>query len=124
MQLIHGFKTPRIMSEKAIANDSNYLKYFFKGLFLNGLNPFIIVSWATWVSTVAIYFEYNFNQQIPFFGGMLITIVVMDIVKALIAHRLKHLITVKFITRMNRAVAIILILFTVRIIYFLAENYT
>lgn len=117
------FKVPKIMSEQAIANDSNYFKHFFKGLFLNGLNPFIIVSWATWVSTVAINFEYTVNQQIPFFGGMLITILGMDIGKALIAHRLKHLITTTFIKRMNRAVAIILLVFTVRILYYLFETY-
>lgn len=117
------FKPPKVMSEKAIANDSNYSKYFFKGLFLNGLNPFIIVSWATWVSTVAIKFDYNFDQQVPFFAGMLITILSMDIGKALIAHRLKHLITVKFIQRMNRTVAVILVLFTVQILYFIFQNY-
>lgn len=117
------FKEPKIMSENAIAEDTKYIKHLFKGLFLNGLNPFIIVSWATWVSAIAINFEYNFNQQIQFFGGMLITILSMDIGKAFIAHRLKHLITVKFIRRMNRIVAIILFLFTIQIVYFLYQNY-
>ncbi len=117
------FKTPKIQSEQAIMNDSNYAKQFAKGLLLNGLNPFIIVSWATWVSAIAINFEYGFSQQAQFFGGMLITILSMDIGKAFIAHRLKHLITVRFIRNMNRTVAIILILFTFQILYFLFNNY-
>lgn len=117
------FKVPKIMNEQAMAQDSNFLKYFLKGLFLNGLNPFIIVSWATWVSAIAINFEYGFNQQVQFFGGMLIMIFSMDIGKAFVAHRLKHLITVKFIRRMNRVVAVILVLFTVQILYFLYQNY-
>lgn len=116
------FKTPKIQNE-AVMNDSNYAKQFAKGLLLNGLNPFIIVSWATWVSAIAINFEYGFSQQIQFFGGMLITILSMDIGKAFVAHRLKHLITVRFVRNMNRTVAVILVLFTVQILYFLLNNY-
>ena len=121
--LYSWFKTPKIENEE-MSNDSNYAKQFAKGLLLNGLNPFIIFSWATFVSAIAINFEYNFSQQIQFFGGMLITILSMDIGKAFIAHRLKHLITVRFVRNMNRTVAVILILFTVRILYFLLNNYT
>lgn len=117
------FKTPKIHSEDTIADESNSFKQFAKGLFLNGLNPFIIVSWVTWVSAIAINFEYQFNQQLQFFGGMLITILSMDIGKAFIANRLKHLITVKFVRNMNRTVAVILILFSLQIIYFLISNY-
>ncbi|MEQ9467112.1 MAG: LysE family transporter [Ekhidna sp.] len=117
------FKTPKIQSEDTLVNDSNYSRHFLKGLLLNGLNPFIIVSWATWVSAIAINFEYNFDQQLQFFGGMLFTILSMDIIKAFIAHRLKHLITVKFVKKMNRTVAVILLLFTLQILYFLLTNY-
>ncbi len=117
------FKTPKIQNEEAMANDSNFTKQFMKGLLLNGLNPFIIVSWATWVSAIAINFEYGFNQQVQFFGGMLITIFSMDVGKAFVAHRLKHLITVRFVRNMNRTVAVILVLFTIQILYFLLTNY-
>lgn len=120
--LYSWFKTPKIENEE-ISNDSNYAKQFAKGLLLNGLNPFIIFSWATFVSAIAINFEYNLSQQIQFFAGMLITILSMDIGKAFIAHRLKHLITVRFVRNMNRTVAVILVLFTVRILYFLLNNY-
>lgn len=117
------FKTPKIHSEDTMMDESNNFKQFAKGLFLNGLNPFIIVSWVTWVSAIAINFEYEFNQQLQFFGGMLITILSMDIGKAFIANRLKHLITVKFVRNMNRTVAVILILFSLQIVYFLISNY-
>ena len=117
------FKTPKIESDEEIMNDSNYAKQFVKGLFLNGLNPLIIVSWATWVSAISINFDYNFIDQLQFFAGMLITILSLDIAKAFIAHRLKHLITMKFVRGMNRTVAVILLLFTVQIIYFLYSNY-
>ncbi len=117
------FKTPKIATEEEMIKDSNYAKQFAKGLFLNGLNPLIIVSWAGLISAVTINFDYNFNQQLQFFGGMLITIFTLDIAKAFIAHRLKHLITAKFVRGMNRTVAVILLLFTIQIIYFLYTNY-
>ena len=122
--LYSWFKTPRVESEETIMNNSNHTKQFAKGFLLNGLNPFIIVSWTTWASAIAINFDYGFYQQLQFFGGMLITILSMDIGKAFIAHRLKHLITVKFVRNMNRTVATILILFTIQILFFLLRNYT
>lgn len=117
------FKTPKVHDEDNLAQDSNVARQFIKGLFLNGLNPFIIVSWATWVSAIALNFEYDFSQQAQFFGGMLITILSMDIAKAFIANRLKHLITTKFVLRMNRTIAVILILFCFQLVYFLFNNY-
>lgn len=54
---------------------------------------------------------------------MLITILSMDIGKAFVADRLKHLITARFIKRMNRSIAVILLLFMVQIVYFLYQNY-
>jgi len=116
------FKKPKIIEEDVV-EASNYAKQILKGLFLNGLNPLIIVSWGTLVSAVTINFEYGFNSQIQFFAGMLITILSMDIGKAFVANKLKHLITPKFIKRMNRTVAVILVLFTVQIFYFLFNNY-
>jgi threonine/homoserine/homoserine lactone efflux protein len=116
-------KEPKIADETELdANDSSP-KYFFKGLLLNGLNPFIIVSWATWISAITIKFEYGFTEQLQFFVGMLITILSLDLCKAFIANRLKHLITVRFIRNMNRIVAVILVLFTTQLVYFLWENY-
>lgn len=117
------FKQPKLADEESVQKDSSYFKYFIKGLLLNGLNPFIIVSWATWVSAIAINFEYGFDQQLQFFGGMLITIFSMDLGKAFIAHRLKHLITITFIRNMNRVVAVILALFTFRIFYYIWESF-
>ncbi|WP_420318280.1 LysE family translocator [Ekhidna sp.] len=117
------FKTPKIHTEDTMMNESSDIKQFAKGLFLNGLNPFIIVTWATWVSVSVINFDYNFNEQLQFFGGMLITIFSMDLGKAFLAHRLKHLVTVKFVRNMNRTVAVILILFSLQIVYFLVTNF-
>lgn len=116
-------KIPKIVDDTELDENDSSPKYFFKGLLLNGLNPFIIVSWATWISAITIKFEYEFSEQLQFFVGMLITILSLDLGKAFIANKLKHLITVKFIRNMNRIVALILLLFATQIVYFLWENY-
>lgn len=116
------FKKP-VVEEVELSNDVNFMKYLFKGFILNGLNPFIIIFWATWISTVAVNFEYNFSQQLQFFVGMLVSILSLDLIKAFIANKLKHMITVRFVRGMNRVVAVIILAFAFRIFYYLLENY-
>lgn len=87
------------------------------------MNPFIIVTWATWISTITVNFEYNFNQQFQFFVGMLICILSLDIGKAYIANRLKHMITANFVRLMNRVVAVVIFGFALRLMYYLVEQY-
>ena len=116
------FRKPKIFNEEH-DQESKYGRNLLKGMLLNGLNTFIIVFWATWVSNVTVRFQYDFNEQVQFFGAMLITILSLDVGKAFIAHRLKHLITVKFIRRMNQSIAIILVIFSFQLIYFLYQNY-
>jgi len=117
------FMKPTRYEEKDFSSGSNYWRQFLKGLLLNGLNPLMIVFWATWISTITVRYEYGFYEQIQFFIGMLIMILSLDVCKAMVAQKLKYLITARFIVNMNRTVAIILLLFTFRIVYFLFENY-
>lgn len=117
------FKQPQVFDE-ANEKESNYGRNLLKGMLLNGLNPFIIVFWATWVSNITVSFSYDFNQQVQFFTAMLTVILSLDITKAFVAHRLKHLITLRFIKRMNRSIAVILVLFSIQIVYFLFQNFS
>ena len=117
------FMKPSVYEEDGLENGASYWRQFLKGLLLNGLNPLMIVFWATWISTITVRYDYEFVEQAQFFSGMLLMILSLDVCKAIVSQRLKHLITTRFIIRMNRAVAIILLLFTFRIVYFLFENY-
>lgn len=47
-------KVPKLADDSTTDENDSSLKPFFKGLFLNGINPFIIVSWATWISAITI----------------------------------------------------------------------
>ena len=121
--LFSWFRKPMIFNEESSGKESSGVKNFFKGLLLNGLNPFIIVFWATWVGAMTARFELDFNQQVQFFGGMLLTILCSDICKAFVAHKLNHLVTIKFVRRMNRSIAVVLLVFSVQLIYYLFQHH-
>ena len=117
-------KKPRIYYNQPLeAGRFGRVKYLAKGFLLNALNPFIVVFWIGMISVVTARFEYGAENQILFFVGVLVTILSTDLLKAFVAHRLKYMITPRIILRLNRTVAIILILFGLRIIYFLIDNY-
>ena len=120
---VYSWVKKPIVEEVELSNDVNFVKYLFKGFLLNGINPFIVIFWATWISTVAVNFDYGFGQQVQFFVGMLVSILSLDLTKAFIANKLKHMITVKFVRTMNRMVAVVILLFAFRVIYFLLQNY-
>ena len=120
---IYSWFKKQVVEEMELTNDVNYIKYVLKGFVLNGLNPFIIIFWATWISTVAVNFDYPFYKQFQFFVGMLLSIISMDILKAFIANKLKHMITTRFVSMMNRIVAVVILLFAARLIFYLFENY-
>jgi threonine/homoserine/homoserine lactone efflux protein len=118
------YKKPKIYPETqdTAQIDKSYLKYTLKGFILNGLNPFILVFWITIISLIAVKHSYAFMQQVYFFAGVLTTIFTMDITKAFLANRLRAIITPKSILILNRSVGLILILFAVRIIFYLFDQ--
>jgi threonine/homoserine/homoserine lactone efflux protein len=92
-------------------------------LVLNGFNPFIIIFWLGLVGVVAVNYEYDQSEQRYFFVGVLITIFISDVLKAFLANRLRTFVTPKRILIMNRAVAVILVLFGVNLIYYIYDKF-
>ncbi|WP_258104897.1 LysE family translocator [Marinoscillum sp. MHG1-6] len=117
------YRKPRIYKVTSDSKiDSGHLKYILKGILLNGLNPFILLFWIGIIGIVSVKHDYSLNQQIIFFSGVLTTILTMDLAKAFLANRLRSVITPRSILIMNRSVGLILILFGIRIIFYLFEN--
>lgn len=116
-------KKPPEYNEETLEDRAVLIKYGVKGFLLNGLNPFIILFWVSWVSFVSVNYNYGGVSQRYFFAGVLVTILTSDITKAIIANKKKHLINPRWLQRLNKVVSIILILFGLRIIYFLIQTY-
>jgi len=116
-------KKPKYHATKKPTEKINFLKYTLKGIILNGLNPFALFFWITIIGLVSVRHDYSFSEQIMFFSGTLCTIFSLDMIKIILSRRLSHLISPPVIIMMNRSLGIILFLFSLRIMYFLFDNY-
>lgn len=93
-------------------------KGFFKGLGLNGINPFVMLFWISVASMVQLKQRYTEGDVLLFYGGMLLIVFSTDLLKAYIARRLSKFITPTFMLYMNRAVGIILVVFGIRLLWY------
>jgi threonine/homoserine/homoserine lactone efflux protein len=91
--------------------------YIAKGYFLNIMNPFV---WFFWISVmVGIGSNYGADKQevISFFAGTLTTIFGTDVLKVVVANRIKHYLNPKLLILINRIVGILLAIFGVFLIF-------
>jgi len=94
------------------ATETKLLKYILKGFIINGVTPMVLVFWIGTISIATIDFGYT---------ALLLTVLATDITKAFLAHKLRRLITHRFLLIMNIVVGICLIAFGVRLLM-MAEN--
>lgn len=85
--------------------------YIVKGYLLNFANPFVWLFWVSVMVTVsASYGAHSFNVKL-FFAGALLTVLITDFLKVIVAHQLKRYLKPKFIIAMNHIVGIMLVVF-------------
>lgn len=85
--------------------------YIFKGFFLNFANPFVWIFWVSVMVTVTSSYGGNQKATMAFFAGMLFTILTTDIIKVIVASRLKRYLKPKVLIVLNHAVGILLVVF-------------
>ena len=91
-------------------------RYFFKGFILNIANPFL---WAFWLtSVIAISSSYGGNKPavVLFLSGTLGTVLSIDILKCILANKIKVSINPRIKLWINRIVGFIFILFGIFVI--------
>lgn len=69
---------------------SSYLSLFIKGFLINTINPFTVFFWTSLMGSVVIKDGFNGTQAFSFFAGVLGTIVVTDLLKVLLAKRIRY----------------------------------
>jgi len=97
-------------------------KYFFKGMIINLLNPFLLVFWISLISVVEANYSYDDKGNRYFFLGVLTISLILDISKSLLARKLKDLIQPKVISSVNKILSIVMLLFSLRIGYALITS--
>ena len=106
-----------------VTQDLKPIVLFFKGLFINGFNPFVVVFWLTMISWASVDFEYNANQQVYFFSGMLLTMLILDVTKAYFSNKLRDILTEKLIYRVNVVLGVVFVGFGARLFYYVITNF-
>jgi len=86
----------------------DYLKLLLTGLFMNLLNPLII---GFWLATSTTFAAHTLRQRFFIFSIALLLVLVTDILKVLLANKIRQRLTPKNILYINRLNGVILIAF-------------
>ena len=77
-------------------------KLMLKGFFFNMSNPSVILFWIGAVGITVSQYKNNAVNVVFYFTGTLIVVTIIDILKALLAIRIKTLLTPKMFDRINK----------------------
>ncbi len=94
-----------------------FFRFFFKGFFLNLLNPFLLIFWIGIMSLVSAKYGIPSREINLFFAGTIGAVFVTDALKSFVAHRIKRLLNMKVLTIINRIVGLLLMAFGVLLIF-------
>lgn len=89
----------------------NYWSLLGKGFLLNFVNIGVLGFWLMILITIGPKMEMHTSRIITFFSALLITYLVIDIGKILLAKQLKNKLTFNKINKIKKATSLILILF-------------
>jgi threonine/homoserine/homoserine lactone efflux protein len=109
--------------EEIKAIKKGFARQFIKGFALNGINPFVLLYWLGVMTMVTVNYKYDGAEMIAFFIALISTLLITDVSKVVLAHKLRAWITPKRINWMNKIVGVALILFSLRLFYFAFEHY-
>jgi len=102
--------TKKESAEIETNTSSNYLSLFVKGFLLNFINIGVLVFWLGIIIIVGPSLDNDPNRIIVFFATMLGAYLATDILKILLAKRLKRKLTKRRIVWIKKGIAIILII--------------
>ncbi len=91
----------------------DYLKILLAGYFMNTLNPGIIIFWLV---QSAAFIEHTYNQRFTIFTTALLFVLSADILKVVLAGKLRQRLTIRNIRLLNKINGVILIGFGLALI--------
>ena len=89
---------------------NNYLSLFIKGFFLNFINIGVLGFWLAVLITVGPQLELKASRMITFFTTLIVTYLVTDVFKILLAKQLRNQLNPKNIILIKKIISIILII--------------
>ena len=91
--------------------EGNYFTFFYKGFFLNIINVGVFFYWVATIATFSSGAGNTTTKVLVFLGTILLTYLLTDIVKILIAKRLRHKLTPTNIHKIKQGIHIFLVIF-------------
>jgi threonine/homoserine/homoserine lactone efflux protein len=94
----------------------DYLGLFIKGFFLNIINIGVLGFWLAIIISVGPKLEMQMSRMITFFATVIITYLLVDSVKIVLAKQLKSKMTPTNILKIKKGISIVLMIFGVVLI--------
>ena len=94
----------------------NYIGLFIKGFFLNIINIGVLGFWLAVIISVGPKLEMQNSRMFTFFTSVIITYVLVDCIKILLAKQLKSKMTPTNILKIKKGISIVLMVFGVVLI--------
>lgn len=114
-----SLRKERKINTKAIDNEiirKNYLSLFFKGFFLNIINIGVLGFWLAVIISVGPKLEMQNSRMFTFFCTVIVTYLLVDCVKILLAKQLKSKMTPINILKIKKGISIVLMVFGIVLI--------
>lgn len=94
----------------------DYLGLFIKGFFLNIINVGVLGFWLAIIISVGPQLEMQTSRMLTFFTSVIVTYVLVDCIKILLAKQLKTSLTPINILKIKKGISIVLMIFGVALI--------
>ncbi len=122
--VVYGLIVYLDKSHKKLAEDttinlpvkSNYLKLFFKGFFLNFINVGVLAFWLGMIVVIGANLQMNPTKIFNYFSLIVISYLVTDVGKILLAKQLKKKLTPRVAYKIKRTMGILLMIFGIALI--------
>lgn len=86
----------------------DFVRIFFAGYFMNTLNPSVIAFWFTWATAFIVM---PVNERIAAFASCLSLVFLFDLLKVVLANKLRNRLTLKAVRIINKLSGVLLIVF-------------
>jgi threonine/homoserine/homoserine lactone efflux protein len=94
----------------------DYLGLFIKGFFLNIINVGVLGFWLAIIISVGPQLEMQTSRMLTFFTSVIVTYVLVDCIKILLAKQLKTSLTPNNILKIKKGISIVLMIFGIALI--------
>ncbi len=102
-----------VLAQSSVQMQKTYLWWWLRGFLLNSVNPGTVIFWLGITSAVVVPSGWGHEQMRIFFGGMLATLILTDMLKAWAAKKLRRFLTPTHTRQIQRGIGLFLIIFGV-----------